>query len=190
VCSSDLAVAVVGDGAVNTGAFHEAMNLAGVLKLPLVVVVENNEWAISVPFSAASATATVAERAPAWAATGVRVDGNDVEAVADAFGSAVARARAGAGPSIIEATCYRFRGHFEGDADTYRTQQEKDARRAIDPLLITRAKIVERGLASELELAAEAEAVRAEMLRMLESVRQDPMPAGDRALHHIFVGGR
>ena len=188
--SDSVAVAVVGDGAVNTGAFHEAMNLAGVLKLPLVVVVENNEWAISVPFSAASATATVAERAPAWAATGVRVDGNDVEAVADAFGSAVARARAGAGPSIIEATCYRFRGHFEGDADTYRTQQEKDARRAIDPLLITRAKIVERGLASELELAAEAEAVRAEMLRMLESVRQDPMPAGDRALHHIFVGGR
>jgi TPP-dependent pyruvate/acetoin dehydrogenase alpha subunit len=187
--SDDIAVSVVGDGAVNTGAFHEAMNLAGVLRLPLVVLVENNEWAISVPFAAASATATVAERAPAWAAHGVRVDGNDVEAVAEAFGTAVARARAGQGPSIIEATCYRFRGHFEGDADTYRNQQEKDARRAIDPLSITRAKLIERQLATEVELDAEADAVRSAMRQLLESVRQDPMPDGNQALRHVFSGG-
>jgi pyruvate dehydrogenase E1 component alpha subunit len=165
------------------------MNLAGVLRLPLVVLVENNEWAISVPFAAASATETVAERAPAWAAHGVKVDGNDVEAVAEAFGAAVARARAGQGPSIIEATCYRFRGHFEGDADTYRTQQEKDARRAIDPVSITRAKLIERQLATHAELDAEAEAVRSAMRQLLESVRRDPMPDGDLALRHVFSGG-
>ena len=187
--SDDIAVSVVGDGAVNTGAFHEAMNLAGVLRLPLVVLVENNEWAISVPFAAASATETVAERAPAWAAHGVKVDGNDVEAVAEAFGAAVARARAGQGPSIIEATCYRFRGHFEGDADTYRTQQEKDARRAIDPVSITRAKLIERQLATHAELDAEAEAVRSAMRQLLESVRRDPMPDGHLALRHVFSGG-
>lgn len=182
-----VAVAAVGDGAVNTGAFHEAMNLAGVLQLPLVVVVENNEWAISVPFSAASATETIAERAPAWAATGVRVDGNDVEAVANAFGEAVAKARSGGGPSIIEAMCYRFRGHFEGDADTYRTQEEKDQRRSRDPLLITRAKLLERGQATEAELTSDESAIRSAISEMLQSVRADQMPERSKALNHVFA---
>lgn len=185
--SDSVAVAVIGDGAVNTGAFHEAMNLAGVLQLPLVVVVENNEWAISVPFSAASATATVAERAPAWSAHGVRVDGNDVEAVAKEFGEAVARARGGGGPSIIEAMCYRFRGHFEGDADTYRTQEEKDQRRSIDPVAITRAKLIERGLATPEELDQQEAAVSQAIAEMLASVRADAMPGKDRAKDHVFV---
>lgn len=187
--SDAIAVAVVGDGAVNTGAFHEAMNLAGVMKLPLVVVVENNEWAISVPFSAASATETVAERAPAWAAHGVKVDGNDVEAVASAFTEAVQRARSGGGPTIIEATCYRFRGHFEGDADTYRTQEEKDRRRAIDPVLITRAKLIEQQLATEEQLAQEEAAIKAAIQRMLAEVRAEPMPKASTALNHVFAGG-
>ena len=186
--SDSVAVAVVGDGAVNTGAFHEAMNIAGVLQLPLVVVVENNEWAISVPFSAASATETVAERAPGWAAQGIRVDGNDVQAVASAFGEAVARARQGEGPTIIEAMCYRFRGHFEGDADSYRTEQEKEDRRSVDPLAITRNKVLEAQLATEAELEAEEESIAQEVRRMLAEVRMEPKPASDTALQHVFVG--
>lgn len=183
-----VSVAVVGDGAINTGAFHEAMNLAGVLKLPLIVVVENNEWAISVPFEAASATPTVAERAPAWAAKGIRVDGNDVEAVAQAFGDAVSRARQGFGPSIVEATCYRFRGHFEGDADTYRSQQEKEDRRKNDPLEITKKKLLENQIASEAELSASQTAIRQAIQKMLAEVRSDPFPSPETALNHIFVG--
>ena len=186
--SDSVAVAVVGDGAINTGAFHEAMNIAGVLQLPLVVVVENNEWAISVPFSAASATETIAERAPGWASQGIRVDGNDVEAVASAFGEAVARARQGEGPTIIEAMCYRFRGHFEGDADTYRTEQEKENRRSVDPLAITRNKVLEAQLATEDELEAEEESISQEVRRMLAEVRMEPKPASDTALQHVFVG--
>ena len=186
--SDSVAVAVVGDGAVNTGAFHEAMNIAGVLQLPLVVVVENNEWAISVPFSAASATETIAERAPGWAAQGIRVDGNDVEAVASAFGEAVARARQGEGPTIIEAMCYRFRGHFEGDADTYRTEKEKEDRRSVDPLAITRNKVLEAQLATEDELEAEEESISREVRRMLAEVRMERMPSSDTALQHVFVG--
>lgn len=186
--SDSVAVAVVGDGAVNTGAFHEAMNIAGVLQLPLVVVVENNEWAISVPFSAASATETIAERAPGWAAQGIRVDGNDVEAVASAFGEAVARARQGEGPTIIEAMCYRFRGHFEGDADTYRTEKEKEDRRSVDPLAITRNKVLEAQLATEDELEAEEESISQEVRRMLAEVRMERMPSSDTALQHVFVG--
>ena len=188
--SDSVAVAVVGDGAVNTGAFHEAMNIAGVLQLPLVVVVENNEWAISVPFSAASATETIAERAPGWAAQGIRVDGNDVEAVASAFGEAVARARQGEGPTIIEAMCYRFRGHFEGDADTYRTEKEKEDRRSVDPLAITRNKVLEAQLATEDELEAEEESISREVRRMLAEVRMERMPSSDTALQHVFVGAK
>lgn len=185
--SDSVAVAVIGDGAVNTGAFHEAMNLAGVLRLPLIVVVENNEWAISVPFSAASATETIAERASAWRAHGVKVDGNDVDAVSQAFGEAVDRARSGAGPSVIEASCYRFRGHFEGDADTYRTQQEKDERRAVDPLLITRRRLIEGGMASEAELQNDEAATKHAIEQLLASVRLDAAPDPALATRHVFV---
>ena len=185
--SDAVAVAIIGDGAVNTGAFHEAMNLAGVLQLPMIVVVENNEWAISVPFEASSPTATVAERAPAWAASGVKVDGNDVEKVAEAFEQAVNKARSGGGPSLIEATCYRFRGHFEGDADTYRSQQEKQERRQIDPLTITRALVLERNLATASQLEAMEASVRSAVLEMLAQVRAEPHPNGEHALRHVFV---
>jgi pyruvate dehydrogenase E1 component alpha subunit len=185
--SDAVAVAIIGDGAVNTGAFHEAMNLAGVLQLPMIVVVENNEWAISVPFEASSPTATVAERASAWAASGVKVDGNDVEKVAEAFEQAVNKARSGGGPSLIEASCYRFRGHFEGDADTYRSQQEKQERRQIDPLTITRALVLERNLATASQLEAMEASVRSAVLEMLAQVRAEPHPNGEHALRHVFV---
>lgn len=185
--SDAVAVAVVGDGAVNTGAFHEAMNMAGVHRLPVIVVVENNEWAISVPFHQASATATIAERAPAWSAHGVRVDGTDVEAVADAFGTAVQRAREGAGPTLIEATCYRFRGHFEGDADTYRTEEEKERRRKEDPLERTAQRLISRGVASAEQIDSLRSAVTAAMADMLASVRADRSPDTSTALRHVFV---
>ena len=185
--SDAVAVAVVGDGAVNTGAFHEAMNMAGVHRLPVIVVVENNEWAISVPFHQASATATIAERAPAWSAHGVRVDGTDVEAVADAFGTALQRAREGGGPTLIEATCYRFRGHFEGDADTYRTEEEKERRRKEDPLERTAQRLISRGVASAEQIDSLRSAVTAAMADMLASVRADRSPDTSTALRHVFV---
>jgi TPP-dependent pyruvate/acetoin dehydrogenase alpha subunit len=182
-----IAVAVVGDGAVNTGAFHEAMNMAGAMSLPLVVLVENNEWAISVPFSASSATETIAERAPSWGAHGVRVNGLDVEAVADAFTNATSRARSGEGPSIVEAMCYRFRGHFEGDADMYRSKDEKEARRAQDPLEITKNTLISRGLATEDELRSMSNSVQESMAQMLSSVRSDPAPDSADAKRFVFV---
>jgi len=185
--SDAVAVAVIGDGAVNTGAFHEAMNVAGVMRLPVIVVVENNEWAISVPFSAASATETVAERAPAWAAVGERVDGNDVEALASAFGAAVERGRRGGGPTIIEATCYRFRGHFEGDADVYRSEAEKEQRRAIDPLTLTRDRLIETGSASAQELDAMEASIAVGITELLASVRNDALPDPATATRHGFV---
>jgi pyruvate dehydrogenase E1 component alpha subunit len=185
--SDAVAVAVVGDGAVNTGAFHEAMNMAGVHQLPVIVVVENNEWAISVPFHQASATATIAERAPAWSAHGVRVDGTDVEAVAHAFGAAVQRARGGGGPTLIEAMCYRFRGHFEGDADTYRTEEEKERRRKDDPLELTAQRLISGGVASAEQVDSLRAAIKAAMAELLSSVRADRSPDSATALRHVFV---
>ena len=157
------------------------------MKLPLIVVVENNEWAISVPFSASSATETIAERAPSWSAHGIRIDGLDVELVSQEFGRAAMRARSGEGPSLIEAMCYRFRGHFEGDADMYRSNEEKENRRKQDPIAITKEKIIKNGDASAQELDDMERSVELQMNEMLESVRNDASPDRRDALRHVFA---
>ncbi len=188
--SDSVAVAVVGDGSVNAGGFAETMNMAGVLGLALVVVIENNEWAISVPFSASSATPTLAERAPAFGATGERVDGVDVDAVGDALGRAIGRARSGGGPAIVEAMCYRFRGHYEGDLDLYRDAGEKSARiGAGDPLTVTAAALIESGLFDANQLAQLDEEASNEITSLLESVRSDAQPAAESAFDHVFASG-
>ncbi|MEU3345016.1 thiamine pyrophosphate-dependent dehydrogenase E1 component subunit alpha [Streptomyces sp. NPDC006700] len=185
-----VAVGVTGDGGANTGGFHESLNMAGAWNLPLVVLIENNEWAISVPFTESTSTATLAERAAAYGAWGKRVDGLDVEAVAEAFAEAVAHARAGNGPAVLEATCYRFRGHFEGDLDLYRPAGEKDRRRQEhDPLPLTRARILERGAATGAQLDAAEAAVTAEIAAALAAVRADPMPDPATARDHVFAKG-
>jgi acetoin:2,6-dichlorophenolindophenol oxidoreductase subunit alpha len=183
-----VAVAVSGDGGVNTGGFHESLNLAGALKLPLVVLVENNDWAISVVSSEVSAVGSV-ERAPAYAAWGRRVDGTDPDAVAAGFAEAVTHARAGNGPAILEATCQRFRGHYEGDPDLYRTKEQKEAMAAKDPLTIARTRLVDGGEASEQQLDDLAEESRQEITSLLERVRAAAMPDASGALAFITTSG-
>jgi TPP-dependent pyruvate/acetoin dehydrogenase alpha subunit len=188
--SEAVAIGVTGDGGVNTGAFHECLNMAGAWRLPLVVLVENNGYAISVPIEGNSATATIAERAPAYAAWGRRVDGTDVEVVAEAFAEAVAWARSGAGPALLEATCYRFQGHYEGDFDLYRSSDEKEAaQRDLDPLMIARRSLVEHGRTTEAELDAIEEQASQELQTLLADVRADPLPDPAGAFDHVFVGG-
>jgi len=116
-----VAVAVTGEGAANQGAFHESLNLAALWKLPVVFVIEDNDWGISVSRSASTSVASNAARAAAYDMPGVRVEDNAVESVFAAAGDAVARARAGAGPSLIEVHTLRLYGHFEGDAQGYRS---------------------------------------------------------------------
>lgn len=184
-----VAVAASGDGGANTGGFHESLNLAGAWKLPLVVLIENNEWAISVPFADSTATPTLAERASAYGAWGRRVDGLDVEEVRAAFAEAVDHARRGHGPAILEATCYRFRGHYEGDPDAYRDAQERDTRRAEqDPLLLTRQRLLGAGVDAA-QLDAVEKEVAAEVEALLARVRLDPSPDPRTARDHVFVGG-
>jgi acetoin:2,6-dichlorophenolindophenol oxidoreductase subunit alpha len=117
-----IAVAVTGEGAANQGAFHESLNLAALWRLPVVFVVEDNDWAISVPRTGSTSVASNADRAAAYGMPGHRVEGNEVEAVYAAAAEAVARARHGEGPSLIEVHTLRMWGHFEGDAQGYRPE--------------------------------------------------------------------
>lgn len=183
--SDAVAVGITGDGGVNTGAFHESLNLAGALRLPLVVVVENNDLAISVISSQVSA-APAAERAPAYAAWGRRVDGTDPEVVADAFAQAVEHARQGQGPAILEATCRRFRGHYEGDVQAYRSQQERDELAQHDPVSRARALLIERGEATGDELDSLDAQIRSRFDELLARVRSAPLPDPAHAHDHVL----
>jgi len=140
------AVSVIGDGGTSEGNFYEALNLAAVRKLPAVFVVVNNKWAISVPLSIQTAAETLAQKAVAAGMPGVQVDGNDVIAVRDAMETALARARAGDGPTLVEAVTYRLSDHTTADdASRYRDPAEVEAARGNEPLIRLRKYLVNIG---------------------------------------------
>lgn len=141
-----VAVAFGGDGSVGQGVFHETLNLAAIWKLPVVFVIENNAYAHSMPVGEMQLTPSIAMRAAGYGVGGIRVDGTDVLAVHAAMSDAVGAARAGFGPTLIEAVCYRWRGHNLGDADhRYRSREEVAKAREVDPIEVFRrdaAKVV------------------------------------------------
>ena len=172
-------VCFFGDGANNEGAFHEALNMASVWKLPVVFVCENNKYGMSTSFERSTSVASVADRAVAYSMPGVSVDGNDFSAVAEAVETAVARARAGEGPSLIESRTYRWRGHSKSDRNRYRTKEEIADWMARDPIPRMAAMLVEHGILTEEEVrAVEAEA-DAEIAAAIEFAKAgtDPDPA-------------
>jgi acetoin:2,6-dichlorophenolindophenol oxidoreductase subunit alpha len=149
-------VSFFGDGATNEGAFHEAVNLAAIWKLPVVFVCENNKYGMSFSTEKSMAVETIAERAQGYGLPGVTVDGNDVEAVNEAVTTAVDRARAGEGPTLVEALTYRWKGHSKSDKNLYRTREEISEWRDKDPIGRFEALVVERGVLT----AADVEDVR------------------------------
>jgi acetoin:2,6-dichlorophenolindophenol oxidoreductase subunit alpha len=186
--ADNVAVGITGDGGSNHGTFHECLNIAGAWRLPFVVLVENNNIAISVPFDQVSATETVAQRAQAYGAWGRRVDGTDLDAVAEGFAEAVAHARGGRGPALLEASCFRFRGHYEGDHDSYRDRKErKRMQLEYDPIVRYRAKLIATGVAGEATLAQLEAESKARMQTLLAEVRQDRMPDAAGALDYRFL---
>lgn len=139
-----------GDGGTSKGDFHEGLNLAGVYRLPVVFICQNNQWAISVPREKQSASKTLAQKALAYGFEGIQVDGNDIFAVYAATQSAVEKARRGGGPTLIECFTYRMSDHTTADdAARYRTQEEVEAWRSKDPILRLRLFMDKRGLWSE-----------------------------------------
>ncbi|WP_217702713.1 thiamine pyrophosphate-dependent dehydrogenase E1 component subunit alpha [Nocardioides guangzhouensis] len=179
-----IAVAVTGEGAANQGAFHESLNLAARWSLPVVFVVEDNDWAISVPRSASTAITSNAARASAYGIPGERVE-NDVEAVYDAANRAVARARAGQGPSLLEVHTVRLWGHFEGDAQGYRTDLAEAAAR--DPIPAYEQSLRADGALDDAGVARIKEAAGSRVEQAIELAKQSPTPDPASATSYVFA---
>ena len=161
----------MGDGATNIGAFYAGLNMAAVWKVPMIAIVENNRYGMGTPVSRASAVVDVYRKADAFGIPGFRVDGNDVLAVRDAVREAAEGARAGEGPSLIEMTTYRFKGHSMGDPQRYRTKDEVEEAKSRDPIPIWKELVLKSfpEAANDLERAsAEVEAAVDEAVRFAD----------------------
>ncbi|WP_417412945.1 thiamine pyrophosphate-dependent dehydrogenase E1 component subunit alpha [Hoeflea sp.] len=147
-------VCFFGDGANNEGAFHEALNMASVWKLPVVFVCENNKYGMSTSIERSTAVKNIADRAVAYSMPGLTVDGNDFSAVTEAVDAAVARARSGDGPSLIENLTYRWRGHSKSDRNRYRTKEEIADWIKLDPILRMSELLVQHDVCSREDIEA------------------------------------
>jgi pyruvate dehydrogenase E1 component alpha subunit len=177
--SGQVAVCFFGDGTTNIGAFHEALNMAAVWKAPVVFVCENNQYMEYTPIGAVTAVARpAADRASAYGLEPIVVDGNDVEAVYAVATTAIARARAGDGPSLIEALTYRHGGHSRADPGKYRPDDEVAAWMARDPLPAQRARLVEAGVA-DAQLDTIDDEARAKVAEAESEARAAPEPSAD-----------
>ena len=181
-----VSVVYFGDGATNRGDFHESVNLAGALDLPVIFVCENNQYAISTPLSAATKCKHLADRALGYGIPGVRVDGNDVLAVYEAMQTAVARARKGEGPTLLEFETYRFRGHSERDFRDLRPAEEIEEWKHKCPIAKFRAFLLEKGYATEEEICQIEESVRAEVVDAAEYALQAPYPPAEILCTNVF----
>lgn len=184
---SNVAMGYIGDGATNTGDFHEGMNFAATLRLPLVLIVENNQFAYSTPLEKSFAISRVIERAPAYGIPGVRVDGNDVTAVYSAARDAVARAREGAGPTLIEAVTMRMRGHSEHDPANYvpRGMIEEWAER--DPIDGLEEYLSDHALMDDAKKQEVCDRVENEIEDGVRWADGQPFPSGDDVAEGVYA---
>jgi len=176
--SDQIAVSFFGDGASNEGTFHEAINLAAVWKLPVIFICENNLFGISVPLSESTSVEDISVRAASYNIPGYSVDGNDVLAIDEVFSKAVARAKAGEGPSLIECKTYRWLGHWTGDPQVYRTREEVEAWKEKDAIRRLREYMLAEGIATideinEIEMKSKADVEAAAEFAM-NSPEPDP----------------
>ncbi|MXX44926.1 MAG: thiamine pyrophosphate-dependent dehydrogenase E1 component subunit alpha [Acidimicrobiia bacterium] len=184
--TDQVVVCFFGDGTANRGAFHESVNAAAAWKLPVVWICENNGYAVSVPV-AESTAGRIVDRAVGYGMPGVRIDGMDVTEVYRATCEAVDRARAGEGPTLIEAMCHRFRGHYEGDPQVYRTEEETGRLSALDPITNLAARLVADGIATEERLGELEVGVQDTIDRAVEEASSAPMPGPERIYEGLYV---
>lgn len=183
----DIAVSYVGEGAANQGGFHESLNLAALWKLGVLFVVEDNQWAISVPKDQSASIARISDRAAAYGIPGVHIADNDTVALLEAAGEAVERARSGGGPTLIEVETYRFMGHFQGDAEGYRPKGEVERLKERDPIPRFRAYLEDEGVLSAEEADALEDEAKAAVEDAVDFARSSPYPEPASALEHVFV---
>jgi len=181
-----VAVCFFGDGAANEGAFHEGMNMAAIWDLPVVYVCENNLYAASTPVSVSFKIEDIADRAAAYGMPGVVVDGNDVVAVYEVAGEAIARARRGEGPTLIECKTYRLCGHSRSDPRTYRSKEEETLWEAKDPIPNLGERLKHMGLVTDESLAAIETEVEALIDEAVAFAEESPSPEPSDALKHVY----
>jgi pyruvate dehydrogenase E1 component alpha subunit len=187
--TGQLAVAFFGDGATNIGAFHEALNLAAVWKLPVLFVCENNLYMEYTPIADVTAVPRpAADRAPAYGIPGEVVDGNDVVAVREVVAQLARRARAGDGPAVLEAATYRHFGHSRTDPATYRPAEEVERWLKHDPLDIARGRLTEAGVPEETVTAAD-ERAREAVQQAVEAAKSAPPPDPREAFTDVWADG-
>jgi TPP-dependent pyruvate/acetoin dehydrogenase alpha subunit len=181
-----VALTWIGDGGTSTGAFHEGLNFACVQKAPLVVVAENNKWAYSTPTSRQMANTRIVDRAAAYGCFGDTVDGNDLLAVYEVTRQAIARARAGEGPTLIEADTMRMRGHAEHDDMKYVPAEQLEAWAAKDPIARYERQLTGTGVASQVELDGIVAALEASLEADVAFAQASAFPTPENALRGVY----
>ncbi|KHG43210.1 MAG: pyruvate dehydrogenase (acetyl-transferring) E1 component subunit alpha [Aphanizomenon flos-aquae KM1D3_PB] len=176
-----------GDGAANNGQFFETLNMAALWKLPILFVVENNKWAIGMAHERATSQPEIYKKASVFNMVGVEVDGMDVLAVRQVAQEAVARARAGEGPTLIEAMTYRFRGHSLADPDELRSKEEKEFWFARDPIKKLAGYLLEQNLATEAELKDVEKKIQAVIDEAVRFAETSPEPDPSELYRFIFA---
>lgn len=186
--SNEVVVSFFGDGAANQGVVHESMNLAGVWKLPVIYVCENNQYAMTVSFEKSVAIKHLSERGAAYGFEGKTVDGNDVEAVYEATQAAAAKAREGAGATLLECVTYRWDGHFGGDPGTaYRSKEEIESWKQKCPIKRLKEKLIQSGHLTEQEFEAMVKEVYAELDEVARRAEAAPLPKKEVDLNSVYA---
>jgi len=185
--TDQVVVAIFGDGAANRGPFHEGVNLAALWRAPAVFVCENNRWASTTAQAVSTAGGSIAQRAAGYGIPGVTVDGNEVLAVVEAVGEAVARARRGEGPSLVEAQTIRWLGHYEGDPQLYRGKDEVAEGRGRDPVGRLRQVLEERNLLDAAHAVRIEAAVKGEIDDAVAFAEASPLPDARAAFEDLFA---
>jgi pyruvate dehydrogenase E1 component alpha subunit len=181
-------VAYFGDGATSKGDFHEALNFAGVFKTPTIFFCQNNQFAISVPRSRQTASATIAQKAIAYGFDGIQVDGNDLFAVIAATKEAVGKARSGGGPTLIEGVTFRFGPHTTADDPTkYRTDEEIERWKPLDPMIRLKSYLKAKGLWSEEVETRMTEDAQKEIDQAVKDAEAVPAPTPKEVFEHVFA---
>jgi pyruvate dehydrogenase E1 component alpha subunit len=184
--TGDVSLCFFGDGTTNIGAFHEALNLASIWKLPVVFVCENNLYGEYSPIASTTPVERLVDRADAYAMNKARIDGNDVLAVRQAVAEAAARGRAGEGATFVEALTYRQKGHSRSDPGAYRPEGELEAWLKRDPIALHERQLLSAGVGQERVDAVRTEAERA-VLEALERARGWSAPAPESRLEHVYA---
>ena len=186
----NVVVCFFGDGASNEGSYHETMNAAGLWKLPVIYVCENNQFGMTVPTWQSTSVQNIADRAAGYGIPGEVVDGNDVVAVYEAFARAKERALKGEGPTLLECKTYRWRGHWTGDPEPYRTREEvEEWKEKRDPIKLFRAYLTRHKLATKQELDDIEAAAAKKMEAAVEFAMNSPEPDPAHVLDDVFYEG-